>query len=322
MFKWSKPRIVVSKCLGTTPCRYNGEASTFDLYIRLQPFIEFKEVCPESAIGLPTPREVIRLVNNNGNIKLIEYSTQKEYTNDMIKFSESFINDLNEIDGFLLKSRSPSCGTRDVKVYNGTEKGASSSKGKGIFGGLIQNKFNYLPIEEEGRLKNFSIRNHFLSSIFTLAEFSEVKTNKDLSSLVKYHSRHKLLFMSYNQTELKKLGRIVANHNSLNIVELIDSYNMGLLKLLSRTPRYTSNINVLMHALGYFSEYLNSREKEFMLSIIDKYRAGKVPLSVPINIVKSHAIRFNNQYLLEQSFLEPYPEELIDISDSGKGISR
>ncbi|QAA33902.1 YbgA family protein [Clostridium manihotivorum] len=322
MQTWAKPKIVVSKCLGNTACRYNGEASTFSLYIKLKPFVEFIEVCPEMAIGLPVPREVIRLVREKDTIKLVESSSLKEYTEDMINFSTNFIDNLKGVNGFLLKSRSPSCGTRDVKIYQGTAKGAQSSKGKGIFGGLVQDRFSYLPIEEDGRLKNFAIRDHFLSSIFTLSEFSDVQEHQDLPTLLKYHSRHKLLFMSYNQTELKNLGRIVANHDHLSETEIIDAYYTGLLKLLSKTPRYTSNINVFMHSFGYFSEYLNPKERDFMLSVVEKYRAGKIPLSVLLNLLKSQAIRFNNQYLLDQSFLEPYPEELIDISDSGKGVTR
>jgi uncharacterized protein YbgA (DUF1722 family) len=33
-------------------------------------------------------------------------------------------------------------------------------------------------------------------------------------------------------------------------------------------------------------------------------------------------VRFGEKYLLDQTFFRPYPQELLDISDSGKGRDR
>jgi hypothetical protein len=49
------------------------------------------------------------------------------------------------------------------------------------------------------------------------------------------------------------------------------------------------------------------------------YRLRKVPLSVPLSLGNSWIIRFGQPYLQQQTFLQPYPEELLEISDSGKG---
>lgn len=48
------------------------------------------------------------------------------------------------------------------------------------------------------------------------------------------------------------------------------------------------------------------------------YRSNKVPLSVPLNLIKGYAIRFEKENLLNQSFFSPFPEGLIELSDSGK----
>jgi uncharacterized protein YbgA (DUF1722 family) len=42
-------------------------------------------------------------------------------------------------------------------------------------------------------------------------------------------------------------------------------------------------------------------------------------LSVPVGIVESYIVRFDQAYLREQRFFQPYPEELVNITDSGKG---
>ena len=59
--------------------------------------------------------------------------------------------------------------------------------------------------------------------------------------------------------------------------------------------------------------------KAFFLDSLERYRAGSFPLSVPLNIVRSFVVRFQEDYLVQQTFFEPYPEELMEITDSGKG---
>jgi len=77
-----------------------------------------------------------------------------------------------------------------------------------------------------------------------------------------------------------------------------------------------------MHALGYFKEGLNSEEKAFFLDSLQRYRTGKVPLSVPVGILRSWVVRFREPYLAQQALFQPYPEQLIEIADSGKGRDR
>jgi uncharacterized protein YbgA (DUF1722 family) len=84
-------------------------------------------------------------------------------------------------------------------------------------------------------------------------------------------------------------------------------------------PRFTSCINVLMHAMGYFSEELTSREKAFFLDALQAYREERTPLSVPVGIMKSYVVRFDEPYLMRQTFFNPYPDSMISVRDSGKG---
>lgn len=54
---------------------------------------------------------------------------------------------------------------------------------------------------------------------------------------------------------------------------------------------------------------------------MEEYRDERVPASVLLRLVTAWALRFGNRYLLEQTIFEPYPLELVDITDSGKGRS-
>ncbi|MBB6624055.1 DUF1722 domain-containing protein [Clostridium gasigenes] len=46
----------------------------------------------------------------------------------------------------------------------------------------------------------------------------------------------------------------------------------------------------------------------------------KIFFSLPLTIIKAWVIRFENEYLLSQKIFEAFPMELIEVTDSGKGI--
>ena len=102
--------------------------------------------------------------------------------------------------------------------------------------------------------------------------------------------------------------------------DLFNEYEKTLLKLLERAPRYTSNINVLLKSVDQFRDKITDEEMQFIWNVIDKYKNGFVPFSVPLYLVKSYVVRFNIENLADQSFFLPYPEDLIQLSDSGKLI--
>ncbi|MBJ8028611.1 DUF523 and DUF1722 domain-containing protein [Bacillus cereus group sp. N21] len=319
MRQFAKPTVVVSKCLEFGACRYNGDL-IHDVTIRnLQPFVTFIPVCPEVEIGLGIPRETIRIIEDSGIHKLVQPSTRKDVTERMQRFSDQFLSTLLDVDGFILKNRSPSCGTRDVKIYTGYEKSPVKEKGAGFFGGAVLKNFSHIAVEEEGRLSNFIIREHFFTRLFTIAHFKTIKQSKTLKELVSFQSDHKYLFMAYNQVKQKELGRIIANHAKDNIENIFENYEKTLYELLKRTPRYTSNINVCQHIFGYFKDKLNKQEKEYFLTLLQKYADKKIPLSNLLVVLKSWVLRFEDHYLLRQTYFEPYPEALVEISDSGKG---
>lgn len=310
-----KPEVVVSRCLGFSHCRYDGQTIPDKFVEKLKDYVVFKTVCPEVEIGLGVPRPAVRLISEDGQILLFQSATGKEFTREMNEYSSNLIKSLGVIDGFILKGRSPSCGIKDVKVYIGKEKPVGSAKGVGIFAAHILQEYTAAAIEEEGRLTNFRIREHFLTKLFTMFRFRQVNSMKEL---VKFHSDNKYLIMAYSQKGLKNLGSVTANHSKKTFNEVKQEYEFHLALTFEKIPRYTGYINSLMHIFGYFSENLSSKEKDFVLSSLERYREEKLPLSVPVNIMRSYAIKYEKEYLLDQWIWQPYPEGLVDISNSGR----
>ncbi|MDY7041890.1 MAG: DUF523 domain-containing protein, partial [Chloroflexota bacterium] len=149
----TRPRVIVSKCLGFAPCRYNGVTINDAFVQRLQPHVTFLPVCPEMEIGLGAPRDPVRIVLMEDQLRLMQPATGADLTDRMRAFADTFLDSLTGVDGFLLKTRSPSCGTKDVKVYPGDRKVGSVAKKAGFFGGAVVGRFSHLAVEDEGRSK-------------------------------------------------------------------------------------------------------------------------------------------------------------------------
>ena len=302
-----KPVIVCSRCLGFEHCRFNGQMLASGLVEALKPFVRFITPCPEKDIGLGVPRHPVRVVRQEEENRLVQLVTGEDATGKMNRFSREFFQGLDEVHGFILKSRSPSCGLFDVKYYPPGEKKPPVGKGSGFFGEACLRAFPAAVAEDEARLGNEKIREHFLTRVFTAADFGTVRTPGEL---VAFQSRHKLLLMAYSQTEMRELGRIVALQSQAGMERTLAEYRKHLMKALEKGPSYRSHINVLQHAFGYFSKDLSGGEKSFFLDNLEMYRENRASLTTLLNLVLSWVIRFDVEYLMDQSYFSPYPQEL------------
>ena len=311
-----KPKIIISKCLEFEPCRYDGQIINNEFIKKLKKFIDFEPICPEVEIGMGIPRDPIKIINNKKEKLLYQEKTGRDYSDTMNKFSEKYLKEISNIDGFILKSKSPSCGVNSAKMYSNKENPIVKELTSGYFSKRIIAMYPNHPIEEEVRLNNIFIREHFYTSIFTIADFKQVD---DFDKLYKYHAKHKYLFMSYDQTLMTQMGNIAANKNYLNINKVLKKYHQSLLILFSKQSRIPTNINTQMHVMGYFKKMLTSKEKNHFINTLEQYRNKKISISGVNNILISWVNRFGNKYLENQSFFNPFPTELI-MSDKSRFI--
>jgi uncharacterized protein YbgA (DUF1722 family) len=79
-------------------------------------------------------------------------------------------------------------------------------------------------------------------------------------------------------------------------------------------------MNVVLHILGYFSKDLSSKEKAYFLDMLQQYMDRRVPFSNLTSLLEMWAIRYEVDYLENQSIFNPFPKELIAVTDSGKGL--
>ena len=311
-----RPIVVISKCIEFEPVRYDGQMISSDFVKQLKAYVDFTPVCPEVEIGLGIPREPLRLVKKAEGIRLIQPATGLDYTHQMELFSKQFLDSLGEVDGFILKSKSPSSAIKDAKIYPAEKDVALVSRGAGVFGKAVLERFSGMAVEDEKRLLNERIREHFLTKLYTLADFRVVKKAENGNALVEFQAKNKLLLTTYSQVQLHIMGRLVAERKNSPLSETLLEYERHLVQALRRPPNVGSNYNVLTKAAGYFTSGLTHEEKAFFLDTANKYREGLQPFSAPLSIVKSWIVRFNEEYLGKQTFFEPFPEKLR-ISKTG-----
>jgi uncharacterized protein YbgA (DUF1722 family)/uncharacterized protein YbbK (DUF523 family) len=310
-------KIGISACLTGQEVRFDKshKQSSFCMD-QLAKFVEYKPVCPEMAVGLPTPRQTVRQIKKGDVIHVSRPDGSGDITNELIEYGNKIAKQSDELAGFIFTAKSPSCGMERVRVYN--EEGTGAEKvGIGLFAEQIMKHNPLLPCEENGRLNDPLLRENFVMRVFVYQEWLNLKTGaltqESVSKKVLYdfHASHKYLLMAHNVPAYKALGKLLAQSN-LPVTELAEEYIFILMTALKQKATRKSHSNALLHIMGYFKKHLDRGQKKELLEQIEHFRIGLQPLLVPLTLINHHlkanAEKF--QYLQKQSYLQPYPLEL------------
>ena len=144
----------MSRCLLGDNVRYDGVIKE---YSQLGNFIkqhfDVVAVCPEVEIGLSVPRPPVQLCENAEKIKIYGRDDPSiDITSIMQKYCQQRPAELNSIHGYIFKSKSPSCGTKDIPIFN--KQGEIIELTRGVFVNAILQHYPGLPITEELGLLN------------------------------------------------------------------------------------------------------------------------------------------------------------------------
>jgi uncharacterized protein YbbK (DUF523 family) len=150
-----KLRLGVSACLLGNEVRYDGGHKRHPfLTDLLGPFVEWVPVCPEVEAGFGTPREPMRLVREGSGVRILTVHTRRDVTDQLQSAVTARLRQFLslDLDGFVLKKDSPSCGLHGVEVHG--ESGTGMGSGRGLFAAALADAQPLLPLEEEGRLSD------------------------------------------------------------------------------------------------------------------------------------------------------------------------
>lgn len=307
-----KIRIGVSRCLLGEAVRYDGQHK-HDHFLTdtLGRFFDFVGVCPEVECGLGVPRESMRLVGDPAHPRLVTTRTGVDLTARMEDWVAQRIVELEKEDlgGFLFKSRSPSSGMENVKVYN--EKGGSSGKAPGLFAKAFMEHFPTLPCEDEGRLNDPDLRENFIERVFTLWRFRQaVRAKPTLAALMGFHARNKYLIQSHHETLGREMGRELAGLKAREARAHIPRYEAKLMRALRTPATVRKHTNILQHMLGYLRGVADDADRKELADIIEGYHRELLPLIVPVTMLRHYVEKHGIEYLRDQYYLNPHPMEL------------
>ena len=306
-------KIGVSACLLGEKVRFDGGHKR-DRFVTdiLGSWVEFIPLCPEVEIGLGTPRPSIRLERHGDEVALVEPRSGTDHTKNMLRFAARRVSALATMDlcGYILKSKSPSCGMERVQLWN--EKGMGEKKARGLFAQNLMESLPLLPVEEEGRRNDPRLRENFVERLFAYHRVRKLFSGRwSIGRLVAFHTIHKLQLMAHSPAEYRRLGKLVAQAKDLPRAELRQVYETGFMGALARMATPGRNVNVLQHMVGYFRKDLPPAQRQELAEHIEDYAKKLVPLVVPLTLIRHHARRLEVDYLQGQTYLEPHPRELM-----------
>ena len=278
----------------------------------LSQWVDFVPTCPEVEIGMGIPREPVHLMRRDGKIRLLGTKSGQDWTSRMESWSVRRVRELEALDlcGYVLKKDSPSCGMERVKVRS--EKGMPKKEGRGVFAGTLQDHAPALPVEEEGRLNDPALRENFIERIFAYRRLRSLFAERwSRGRLVAFHTAHKLQLMAHSPEAYRSLGRLVASAKGIPPRAFRARYESEFMAALEHRATRRRHVNVLQHCVGHFRKQLEREARAELGELIADYRAGLVPLVVPVTMIRHYVRRLRVEYLAGQVYLEPHPKELM-----------
>ncbi len=320
MSDFSRPIIGISKCLEFDMCRYDGSRINNNFVRNMKKYVDFVDICPEVGIGLGTPRKPIRLVKIDGKKNLYQPSSDRNLTDEMHNFTKKFVASIEVLDGFIFKRDSPTCGITDVRLYHKLGTDSGYQKTSGMFSEGVSAEFPNMVKEDEKRLSNISIREHFLTRIFVLANLRESLKQQSMEKLFEFYSKNMLLFLCHDEKLTAELGLLFRIQDDFAIIS--KKFQKIAYDILSLPVKKAPMINTFEYMYNFVKLKLSESEQFHYQSLIDKFENDLISQSEISTLLYSWALRYDVKIILEQSLFDPFPKNLLlDLVESKKEYS-
>ncbi len=122
--------VAISACLMGKECRYDASNNLDRSLLSLLKDDRVIEFCPED-FAFGSPRATMDLVEVDGDIVAISNETRENLSEHIERYAREFFDTHRDIELYIGKDRSPSCGVCSAKVYD-KEKNLISTKGVGL----------------------------------------------------------------------------------------------------------------------------------------------------------------------------------------------
>lgn len=278
----------VSSCLLGNRVRYNG-ADKLEPFITefLSKWFDMKPICPENDAGLPIPRDPINLIKDGESYDLVNIHSGESVKDRVLEWFEDYskVLDKGKVDGFILKSKSPSCGA-------------------GLFTILVKERYPNIPLIDEKGLNHIDSREIFIRSLFVLREWRGVL--RDPGNIYTFHDKYRNLFMTLNTLRATVMDQLL--NRRIYLRHRVELYNRQLSRLLLCRQREYLVYKVLKRMFNRVKEELSREDRYELIRTIELYKQKQVPLLEPVTLMKHYIKKSNSIGLYEDRLLNPpYP---------------
>jgi len=316
MFRRDNPgnrvKVGVSSCLLGEKVRFDGGHKHNRFCTQtLGEYFEFEPMCPEMAIGMGTPRDPVRLIDMDGDVRMVGTRDHtKDYTDPMRQWAGRESSQLDHLSGFIFMQKSPTCGVFRTKVYQ--PNGYAGAHGPGLWADAVMKNNPCLPVEEMGRLSDPVLADNFLTRVFTYADWKHTLGEKPRAQdLVDFHTRHKLLIMAHEPDAVGELGRLVADMKEAGLEATMMAYLSRLMAAMQHIATRKRNSHVLQYLMRFMKEQMPEKHRRELETLIEQYNNRQVPLVVPMTLVKHYLSQLpEDHYLAAQAYMQPHPCDL------------
>jgi uncharacterized protein YbbK (DUF523 family) len=187
----ARPVIAISSCLLGNAVRYDGQTKFQpQLCEQFQQHFELLAVCPEVEIGLSVPRPPVQLtlmvsallgsepifeasgitaedIQQKMTLTPIKLIGRDDASIDITERMRAYCNtkpdELEQICGYVFKSKSPSCGLHDVPLF--AQGKMILSNHRGLFAQAMTARWPDLPVADELQLNDAIARAQFIRRV-------------------------------------------------------------------------------------------------------------------------------------------------------------
>lgn len=233
-----KPLVAISACLCGDSVRYDGRSKWQPTLVHtLEESLTLEKLCPEVAIGMGVPRPPIQLSKDSASITAVDVTDPKRnFTQPLNNFADQVISQQEpsspelHINGYLFKSRSPSCGVGSTPIHR---QGIEIGHGNGIVAHRIKQQLPWLPVLEEDDLNSSTTIQRFIFLAYLTNDFLKTK-----EPVQQFHAHHCQLHQGLHQSWQTQL------HMAINQPHAERGYYLAVLNdaLLSLTATEFAHI--------------------------------------------------------------------------------
>jgi uncharacterized protein YbbK (DUF523 family) len=154
------PLVGISSCLMGQRVRYDGKHKFQPSVIeRIKPHVRLLPLCPESMAGMGIPRPPVNLVCKQADTRAIgRDNPHHDVTERLISVGKMVSNTYPLLCGYIVQSKSPSCGFRNTPIYSHDQQQIVRSDGDGLFIATLLDCLTDLPIISEQELEPAHIK--------------------------------------------------------------------------------------------------------------------------------------------------------------------